>query len=206
MPMAHGPGEGEARLCTTQRKHEGWDAASLDKGSREAKVGFEPRTFRSVNSRSNHLSHLALKFMDTLQWASGWSVMTYKHLCARSQVTYKRKKKRKRSAVAPFRCLAAMPPEGSTGARILPGCSSLDRGSRVAEVGFELRTFRWLKWLERKFTDRKVRGSNQTSASRLPLSRLGQPGSIPVLMLPSSSMAARRRMIYFLFLLQFAQF
>ncbi|KAG5447960.1 hypothetical protein CSKR_100924 [Clonorchis sinensis] len=38
---------------------------------------------------------------------------------------------------------------------------------------------RWLKWLERKFTDRKVCGSNPNSASRLPLSRLGQPGSPP---------------------------
>ncbi|KER26481.1 hypothetical protein T265_06272 [Opisthorchis viverrini] len=45
------------------------------------------------------------------------------------------------SAVAPFRCLAAMPPEGSTRAGILPGCPSLGRGSRVAEVGFEPRTF-----------------------------------------------------------------
>ncbi|KAG5452702.1 hypothetical protein CSKR_102129 [Clonorchis sinensis] len=43
---------------------------------------------------------------------------------------------------------------------------------------------RWLKWLEREFTDRKVRGSNPTSASRLPLSRLGRPGSIPALVLP----------------------
>ncbi|KAG5441331.1 hypothetical protein CSKR_103236 [Clonorchis sinensis] len=32
------------------------------------------------------------------------------------------------------------------------------------------------QWLERKFTDRKVRGSNPISAPRLPLSRLGQPG------------------------------
>ncbi|KER23380.1 LOW QUALITY PROTEIN: hypothetical protein T265_14651, partial [Opisthorchis viverrini] len=47
-----------------------------------------------------------------------------------------------RSAVAPFRCLTAMPPEGSTRARILPGCASLDRGIRVAEVGFEPPTFR----------------------------------------------------------------
>ncbi|GAA49842.1 hypothetical protein CLF_103669, partial [Clonorchis sinensis] len=47
-----------------------------------------------------------------------------------------------RSAVAPFRCLAAMPPKGSTGAGILPGCPSLDRGSREAGVGFEPRTFR----------------------------------------------------------------
>ncbi|KAG5445894.1 hypothetical protein CSKR_109643 [Clonorchis sinensis] len=47
-----------------------------------------------------------------------------------------------RSAVTLFRCLAAMPPEGSTRAGILPGCPSLDRGSREAEVGFEPRTFR----------------------------------------------------------------
>ncbi|KER33543.1 hypothetical protein T265_00652 [Opisthorchis viverrini] len=47
-----------------------------------------------------------------------------------------------RFTVAPFRCLAAMPPEGSTRAGILSGCPSLDRGSRVAEVGFEPRTFR----------------------------------------------------------------
>ncbi|KAG5452721.1 hypothetical protein CSKR_102150, partial [Clonorchis sinensis] len=31
---------------------------SLDRGSREAEVGFEPLTFRTVNSRSNHMSHL----------------------------------------------------------------------------------------------------------------------------------------------------
>ncbi|KAG5446506.1 Glutamine-dependent NAD(+) synthetase [Clonorchis sinensis] len=51
----------------------------------------------------------------------------------------------------------------------------------------------WLKWLEREFTDRKVRGSNPTSASRLPLSRLGQPGSISAFVLPSGGMAARHR-------------
>ncbi|KAG5442809.1 hypothetical protein CSKR_112272 [Clonorchis sinensis] len=52
---------------------------------------------------------------------------------------------------------------------------------------------RWLKWLEREFTDRKVRGSNLTSASRLPLSRHGQPSSVPALVLPSGGMAARHR-------------
>ncbi|KER25018.1 hypothetical protein T265_14287, partial [Opisthorchis viverrini] len=52
---------------------------------------------------------------------------------------------------------------------------------------------RWSKWLERGFTDRKVRGSNPTSATRLPLSRLGQPGIIPALVLPSGGMAARHR-------------
>ncbi|KAG5449914.1 hypothetical protein CSKR_103649 [Clonorchis sinensis] len=47
--------------------------------------------------------------------------------------------------------------------------------------------------LERERTDRKVRGSNPSSASRLLLSRLGQPGSIPALVLPSGGMAARHR-------------
>ncbi|KER23037.1 hypothetical protein T265_08983 [Opisthorchis viverrini] len=44
-----------------------------------------------------------------------------------------------------------------------------------------------------RITNRKVRGSNPTSATRLPLSRLGQPGSIPALVLPSGGMAARHR-------------
>ncbi|KAG5453070.1 hypothetical protein CSKR_106236 [Clonorchis sinensis] len=41
--------------------------------------------------------------------------------------------------------------------------------------------------------DNPVRGSNPTSASRLPLSRLGQPDSIPALVLPSGGMAGRHR-------------
>ncbi|KAG5454086.1 hypothetical protein CSKR_112631 [Clonorchis sinensis] len=52
---------------------------------------------------------------------------------------------------------------------------------------------RWLKRLEREFTDQKVRGSNPTFASRLPLSRLGQPGSILSLVLPSGGMSIRHR-------------
>ncbi|KER24046.1 hypothetical protein T265_14508, partial [Opisthorchis viverrini] len=52
---------------------------------------------------------------------------------------------------------------------------------------------RWPKWLEREFTNRKVRGSNPPSATRLPLSRLRQPGSIPALVLPSGGMAGRHR-------------
>ncbi|KER25314.1 hypothetical protein T265_07193 [Opisthorchis viverrini] len=43
------------------------------------------------------------------------------------------------STVTPFRCLAAMPPEGSTRAGIPSGCQGLDRGSLEAEVGFEPR-------------------------------------------------------------------
>ncbi|KAG5442210.1 hypothetical protein CSKR_100203 [Clonorchis sinensis] len=50
-----------------------------------------------------------------------------------------------------------------------------------------------VQWFECEFTDRKVRGSNPTSASRLPLSGLGQPGCIQALMLPTDSMAVRHR-------------
>ncbi|KAG5441470.1 hypothetical protein CSKR_109828 [Clonorchis sinensis] len=49
------------------------------------------------------------------------------------------------------------------------------------------------KWLEHEFTARKVRGSNPTSAYRIPLSKLGQPDNIPALMLPCGGMAARHR-------------
>ncbi|KER24516.1 hypothetical protein T265_07830 [Opisthorchis viverrini] len=64
-----------------------------------------------------------------------------------------------RSAVAPFRCLAAMPSEGSTRAGILPGCPSLDRGSRVAEVGPEPRTFRMM--------EKQTRISEQTELEKI---------------------------------------
>ncbi|KAG5455100.1 hypothetical protein CSKR_107358 [Clonorchis sinensis] len=78
---------------------------------------------------------------------------------------------------------------------VFKGLFSQDRGFRPSFPGrfCSCRSARWLKWLEREFTDRKVRGSNPISASRLPLSRLGQPGSIPALVLPSGSMAARHR-------------
>ncbi|KER26038.1 hypothetical protein T265_06617 [Opisthorchis viverrini] len=53
----------------------------------------------------------------------------------------------------------------------------------------------WTKWLKREFTDRKVRGSNPTSATRLPLFGLGQPGSSPALLPSSCGMAVRHILI-----------
>ncbi|KAG5452387.1 hypothetical protein CSKR_100803 [Clonorchis sinensis] len=50
-----------------------------------------------------------------------------------------------------------------------------------------------LRWLEREFTDWKIRGSNPNSASRLLLTRLGRPDSISALVLPSGGLAARHR-------------
>ncbi|KAG5452561.1 Phosphatidylinositol N-acetylglucosaminyltransferase subunit A [Clonorchis sinensis] len=49
------------------------------------------------------------------------------------------------------------------------------------------------QWLEREFTDQMVRGSSPTSASRLPLFRLGHPGSIPSLVIRSGDMAIGHR-------------
>ncbi|KER26414.1 hypothetical protein T265_14000, partial [Opisthorchis viverrini] len=93
-----------------------------------------------------------------------------------------------------------------------PGISSVSVTSKIGA--------RWLKWLgqpgsipdfvpascgmaassERvgqlvraRLTNREVRGSNSTSASRLHLSRLGQPSSIPALVPSSYGMAARHR-------------
>ncbi|KAG5443195.1 hypothetical protein CSKR_110543 [Clonorchis sinensis] len=48
---------------------------------------------------------------------------------------------------------------------------------------------RWLKWLERESTNRKICGPNPASASRLRPSRLGQPGCILALVLPPGGMA-----------------
>ncbi|KER24479.1 hypothetical protein T265_07846 [Opisthorchis viverrini] len=149
-----------------------------------------------------------------------------------------------RPAVAPFRCLAAMPHEGCDTARLAKprqGKSSgrgrvrttdlpIEQYSQLEELviaaldyydTYDRKFFRilqrnmlhggrlmfqlfsphscafiwarWLKWLEPESADRKVRGSNPTSATRLPLFRLGQPGSISALVLPSGSMAARHR-------------
>ncbi|KER22090.1 hypothetical protein T265_09742 [Opisthorchis viverrini] len=63
----------------------------------------------------------------------------------------------------------------------------------VSSLGRLIVWTRWPKWLERGFTDRKVRGSNPTCASRRPLSMRGQPDSIPALVLPSGGMTARHR-------------
>ncbi|KAG5452611.1 hypothetical protein CSKR_100448 [Clonorchis sinensis] len=64
-------------------------------------------------------------------------------------------------------------------------CGGANRSTTIS--GYELTS------PEREFTDRKVRGTNPTSVSRLLPSRLGQPGTISALMLPSGVMAARHR-------------
>ncbi|KER30003.1 hypothetical protein T265_03483 [Opisthorchis viverrini] len=65
------------------------------------------------------------------------------------------------------------------------------RLSRLNSVQLtELDRARFPKGFERELTDRKVRCSNPTSSSRLPLSRLRQPGSIQALVLPSCGIFA----------------
>ncbi|KER19075.1 hypothetical protein T265_12023 [Opisthorchis viverrini] len=61
---------------------------------------------------------------------------TYARTGAGAVTQYRTLKKFKKNCedVAPFRCLAAMPSEGSTMTRIMSSCPSLDRDSRKAEV------------------------------------------------------------------------
>ncbi|KER31773.1 hypothetical protein T265_02009 [Opisthorchis viverrini] len=100
---------------------------SLDRQIRMAEVGFEPRTFRSVNSRSNHLDNLAPAICIASDCSSSQSVIT--KFCPKVNLVCKKHStdntNNDRSAVTPFRCLAVMPHEGGTRAGMLPGCSSL---------------------------------------------------------------------------------
>ncbi|KAG5447015.1 hypothetical protein CSKR_110206 [Clonorchis sinensis] len=48
------------------------------------------------------------------------------------------------------------------------------------------------QWLEHEITDRRVRGSDQTFACRLPLSMIGRPGNIPAVEL-TGGVAVRHR-------------
>ncbi|KAG5445264.1 hypothetical protein CSKR_110430 [Clonorchis sinensis] len=291
---------------------------SLDRGSREAEVGFEPRTFRSVTSRSNHLSHLTprhnlcdLPKMRIMQVATTYThcSIIMAHFCATNPATIHGISVYVRGSnpTSASRLLqSGLRQPGSISLRVLPlggmtfrhrkatECAALGRlmfqllrysryrdtciytrrsvfrirplhvdfcvgldnlavsqPSCFLQVAWQLGTKRvlrlndwigstfimlcerqddgvntsdlirnenalqrrklmkfyshsrsvanippggrWLKWLEREVTDRKVRGSNPTSASRLSLSRLGQPGSIPALVFPSGCMAARHK-------------
>ncbi|KER23383.1 hypothetical protein T265_08707 [Opisthorchis viverrini] len=94
---------------------------SLDRVSRETEVEFEPRTFWSINSRSNHF--------------------------------------------APFRCLAATPPEESSRSETLSGCQAYTGAVEKLRLG----------------------------SNHEPSRQLGRPGNIPALVIPSGGMAARRR-------------
>ncbi|KER21035.1 hypothetical protein T265_15184, partial [Opisthorchis viverrini] len=107
-------------------KHEG--CPSLDRGSRDAEVGFKPRTFRSVNTRSNHfycfglgLDNLAVSQPSGLlrvAWRLGDKrvLQLYDRYCNTVKICTK--------------------------VGILSDCPRLDRGSREAEVGFEPQTLR----------------------------------------------------------------
>ncbi|KAG5446397.1 hypothetical protein CSKR_113787, partial [Clonorchis sinensis] len=70
-------------------------------------------------------------------------------------------------AVTPFRCPAAMLPEGSKRAGILPGCPNLDRGSQEAEVGFQPRAFRLIEIVK------TLNGQNYTSFKKFVSSSYG---------------------------------
>ncbi|KER26429.1 hypothetical protein T265_06344 [Opisthorchis viverrini] len=143
---------------------------NLDRGSRGAEVGFEPRTLWSVNSRSNRLGHLTPCIRNRICVSTFISVTSFPDVTA---------------LLPPLRYLAAHNHTGNSVAvttqlLLLFGKWLFGRSERV-------------QWLEREFTDRKVRGLNPTSASRLFLSRLEQPGSVPALVLASGGISVRHR-------------
>ncbi|KER22735.1 hypothetical protein T265_09219 [Opisthorchis viverrini] len=84
-----------------------------------------------------------------------------------------------------FLCLAAMPPEESLDtARFPKPKQGMSRGREESKGGEAA------QWLEREFTDWKVRGLNPKSASPLFLSKPGHPGSISLLVLLSGDMVS----------------
>ncbi|KER24667.1 hypothetical protein T265_07715 [Opisthorchis viverrini] len=116
---------------------------SLDRGSREAEVGFEPRTFRQLNVL--HQAASCVSCYDIRNIAIHVYSYCTTHEVAENSSTAHDDRFRPSwgsPAVASFRCLTVTPPEESTRAGILPGCPSLDRGSREVEVRSEQRTFR----------------------------------------------------------------
>ncbi|KER31989.1 hypothetical protein T265_01916 [Opisthorchis viverrini] len=128
---------GDVLSChATRRKQEGGDTSGLPEPgsrSRNATVWFQPRTFSSVN--------LYIIHWVTTRFIFPWTCEHALELSPSSEVGCSVQLKacsaaRYRSTITPFRCLAAMPPGGSTRAGTLLDCPSLDRGSRVAEVGF----------------------------------------------------------------------
>ncbi|KER22127.1 hypothetical protein T265_09696 [Opisthorchis viverrini] len=187
-----------------QRKHEGWDTARLPKPRqgpvKPTKMHFDVSSQRKLVQSSSGKDIIIngvfgpWRDYSTIDYDSRWGAVLKvprKFSLKRSHFKSRSLRKMPRREVAPLGSRKQQ--EGSTRAGILPGCPSLDRGSPEAEVGFEPRTFRPLEtaqWLRRQLTDRKVRGSNQTSASRLLLCGLG----ISALTIPLSGIADRLRM------------
>ncbi|KAG5455256.1 hypothetical protein CSKR_106438, partial [Clonorchis sinensis] len=170
---------------------------SLDRGSREAVVGFEPRTFCSVNSQfisykmeplsttTSTDSMYQLRLVTVAPESNtGTATCSFQQRqssvfdaladleAAHKRVTEATKEERRELSRTTWRHVVTAPEDL---------VAEKERGGEIAQR------------LERERTYRKVRGSNPASASRLPLSRLGQPGSIPALVLPSGGMAARHR-------------
>ncbi|KAG5453997.1 hypothetical protein CSKR_102091 [Clonorchis sinensis] len=79
------------------------------------------------------------------------------------------------------------------GRRRVPGWISSKKNDIIGLLNVCERDGEMALWLRREFTDRKVRGSNPTPASRLPSFRLAQLGTFPAVVLLLGGMAARHR-------------
>ncbi|KAG5452120.1 hypothetical protein CSKR_107904 [Clonorchis sinensis] len=152
---------------------------SLDRGSREKEVGFEPRTFRSINSRSNQLGHLA-----PLDHCTCITTMPPERSTGVGLPKPRQGKSRRRGRIRTTDIPASRPARKLTFPRLLIIRRAELYSQPTGILVRDLRSVTVLPGLEtaqslrRQLTDRKVRGSNPTSPSLLLLPTLGQPGSI----------------------------
>ncbi|KAG5444114.1 hypothetical protein CSKR_101599 [Clonorchis sinensis] len=158
-----------------RRKHEGWDIARLPK----PRQGKSRGRGRVLNTELN---------IRNRSYIVNLSVTSIQHRAERKELC---------EADDHLQCGVHILTSVNCGVRGCESCPGFPdpRSYLVSSQFTGTYTTRWLKWLEREFNDRKVRGSKPTSASasRLPLSRLGQPDIIPALVLPSGGVAARHR-------------
>ncbi|KER28146.1 hypothetical protein T265_04977 [Opisthorchis viverrini] len=177
---------------------------SPDRGSREADVGFEPQGPPVCNSQSNHFGHLAISICKKKQIICHPVFASREGSSTRgTELTALPGCKQQPNGVMFIASTAgSLMPQlnwwtrrdtssttGLLSAELVETTAAMENALTNQEHRVKMIQTRWSKWLERKLTDRKVRGSNPISASRLPLSRPGQPRSIPALMFPSGGMA-----------------
>ncbi|KAG5444997.1 hypothetical protein CSKR_203125, partial [Clonorchis sinensis] len=163
---------------------------SLDIGSREAEVGFEPRTFRAPNYCITHILSRSPEDENverTTKRCRRWHVQFVRKLGSYAlkaiALMYERHDHILNSSGLPKMDQIFHRKQRFLSYNIL---TSINFSLLLMSLGG------MVQLLEREFTDRQVRDSNPVSASRL-LSRLGQPGGIPALVLPSAGVAAGHR-------------
>ncbi|KAG5449153.1 hypothetical protein CSKR_104745 [Clonorchis sinensis] len=168
--------------------------------SREADFGFEPRTFHSLSMYkllsmrtavfgTPLISYMAWRLNVPYQAASCFSCYDFRDIAIRF-MGHLRLSFEKQCAMASATRTSTSRSQATARQNYGIVCSAHSINQLV--IGC-LNGSEMAQWLEREITDGKVRDSNPTAASRPPLSRFRQTGSIPAPVLPSDSIAAGNR-------------